>query len=77
MNVDPFAPSASRFPLGASANECGSSTPSSERPFMMRHAVTIEWAQAKHQTPYTNRPQKTTHVEDGRTVNDSYTTPDT
>jgi len=79
---DPLMPTAHRFPVNLGARPLSDEGPSTARPFTLRGVVARrvqpldEALQAKHRTEAHDTLHARTCNEDGKMIDDSYTTPD-
>jgi hypothetical protein len=76
---DPLMPSVQRFPVNVGARPLSDESPSTVRPFILRsvQARRIHVApEAKHRTTAHDTFHARNCNEDGKLVDDSYTTPD-
>jgi hypothetical protein len=79
---DPLMPTVQRFPVNLGARPLSDEGPSTARPFILRGVVARrvqpvdEALQAKHRTTAHDTLHARTCNQDGKMIDDSYTTPD-
>ncbi|MGH3543878.1 MAG: hypothetical protein ACRDSP_12975 [Pseudonocardiaceae bacterium] len=79
---DPLMPTGQRFPVNLGMRPLSDEEPSTVRPFILRGVVArriqlpAEAVQAKHRTIAHDTLHARTCNEDGKMIDDSYTTPD-
>ncbi|RSN46023.1 hypothetical protein P3102_18840 [Amycolatopsis sp. QT-25] len=76
---DPLMPTVQRFPVNAGARPLSDENPSTVRPFILRgvraRRITVR-PEAKHRTTAHDTLHPRQCNEDGKMIDDSYTTPD-
>lgn len=79
---DPLMPAVARFPVNLGTRPLSEEGPSTARPFILRGVVARrvqlpeEVVQAKHRTTAHDTLHARTCNQDGKLIDDSYTTPD-
>lgn len=79
---DPLMPTVQRFPVNLGSRPLSDEGPSAARPFILRGVIArqvqplLEAVQAKHRTTASDTLHARTCNQDGKMIDDSYTTPD-
>lgn len=75
---DPLVPTAQRFPVNLGTRPLSEENPSQSRPFILRGVVArrVRPPEARHRTTAHDTLHARQCNEDGKLIDDSYTTPD-